>query len=85
MQSGPIDLLFLDISLGNDDGIEAIKSLKVLQPECSIVIITGAPDPRTIVKARSYGAKDYLAKPIREASLLYIAQKTLAHKTVVSQ
>lgn len=85
MQTGPFDLLFLDIGLGNDDGIEAIKGLKVLQPACKIVIITGAPGSKTIMKARSYGAVDYLAKPVREASLRYIAQKVLARTTAEDQ
>ena len=85
MQTEPFDLLFLDISLGSDNGIEAIQGLKALQPGCSIVIITGAPSPRTIAKARGYGAADYLAKPIREASLLYIAQKVLVHKIAANQ
>lgn len=81
MQSGPFDLLFLDIRFGSDNGIEAIQTLKVLQPDCAVVIITGNPRPETTVQARRYGAVDYLAKPIREASLRYVAQKVLACKT----
>ncbi len=80
MQAEPFNLLFLDIRFGTDNGIEAIQALKVLQPDCSIVVITGDPCSETTVKARRYGAVDYLAKPVREASLLYIAQKVLAHK-----
>ena len=85
MQSGPFDLLFLDISFGTENGIEAIQTLKVLQPDCAVVIITGDPRPETTVQARRYGAVDYLAKPVREASLLYIAQKVLTRKTAESQ
>ncbi len=85
MQSGPFDLLFLDIRFGSENGIEAIQTLKVLQPDCAVVIITGDPRPETTVQARRYGAVDYLAKPVREASLLYIVQKVLARKTAESQ
>ena len=85
MQAESFDLLFLDIGLGSDDGIESIQELKVMQPNCSIVIITGAPDSKTINKARRYGAVDYLVKPIRQASLLYIAQKTLVNKVSTNQ
>jgi len=84
MQEEPFDLLFLDIRFGTENGIEAIQALKVLQPDCSIVVITGDPCSETTVKARRYGAVDYLAKPVREASLLYITQKTLAHKVAVN-
>jgi len=85
MQAEPFDLLFLDIGIGSDNSIESIQELKAMQPNCSIVIITGAPDSKTISKARRYGAVDYLVKPIRQASLLYIAQKTLANKVSIKQ
>ena len=84
MQKEPFDLLFLDIDFGEDNGIEAIHGLKVLQPECAIVIITGNLCPKTITKARQYGALDYLVKPIRQSSLLYIVQKTLGQKKLAS-
>jgi len=85
MQAESFDLLFLDINMGSDNGIEAIQNLKILQPDCSIVIITGNPDSKTIFKARGYGAVDYLVKPIRQASLLYIVQKTLISNVAVNQ
>lgn len=80
MQKEAIDLLFLDISFGDKNGIEAIAGLKILQPDCAIVIITGSPRPETITKAKKHGALDYLVKPVHQASLLYIVQKTLTQK-----
>ena len=85
MQAEPFDLLFLDIGLGVDNGIDAIRGLKVLQPNCSVVIITGKLNSRSNAYARRYGALDYLVKPIRQPSLLYIAQKVLAQKVAVNQ
>lgn len=80
MQNEKFDLLFLDISFGHDDGIEAISGLKVLQPDCAIVIITGNLCHSTNSRARKYGAVDCLVKPIRQVSLMYIVQKVLAQK-----
>ena len=85
MQSDIFDVLFLDIGFGLDNGIDAIEGIKVLQPDCSVVIITGVPDSKTIVKARQHGAVDYLAKPIREASLLYITKKVLTQSRAARQ
>ena len=79
MQAGSFDLLFLDIGLGTENGIEAIKGLKLLQPNCKIVMITGALNSASNCYSRKYGAEDYLVKPIRQHSLLYIAQKVLAN------
>ena len=71
------DLLYLDINLGKDNGLDAIKEIKSLQPACKVVMITGAFNSRAIVTARMQGASDYLAKPIRHESLLYITKKEL--------
>ena len=79
MQAEPFDLLFLDIGFGADNGIESIHALKVLQPNCKVVIITGKPRVKSLVEAKKYGAVDYLVKPIHQASLLYNARKILTH------
>ncbi|PLY00907.1 MAG: hypothetical protein C0624_11265 [Desulfuromonas sp.] len=74
------DLLYLDINLGHDNGLDAIKVIKALQPTCKVIMITGAFNSRAIVTARMQGASDYLAKPIRHESLLYITKKELLSK-----
>lgn len=79
MQVESFDLLFLDVLFGQENGIEAIKALKILQPNCKIVVITGNPRLQSLVEAKKEGALDYLAKPVREASLLYNAKKILAN------
>jgi DNA-binding NtrC family response regulator len=78
MQREAFDLLFLDIGLGTENGIEAIQALKVLQPDCRIVTITGSPRLKSLVDAKKYGAIDYLVKPVHQASLLYNTKKVLA-------
>ena len=80
MQENRFDLLFLDICLGLDNGIEAIEGLKVLQPNCKIIIITGSLDSKAIARARRFGAEDYVVKPIHEASLKFIVEKTLRNE-----
>jgi DNA-binding NtrC family response regulator len=84
MQKGPIDLLFLDLAFGDDYGLEAIQSLKSMQPDCAILVITGNICSESIAKARKSGALDYLVKPIHQPSLLYITQNTLAKKKKAS-
>jgi DNA-binding NtrC family response regulator len=83
MQNERFDLLFLDITFGHDDGIEAIRGLKVLQPDCTIIIITGNLCHSTNSRALKSGAADCLVKPIRQASLLYIVKKIMAQKEAV--
>ncbi|MDH3998203.1 MAG: response regulator [Desulfuromonadales bacterium] len=84
MQAGSYDLLFLDIGLGLDNGVHAIEGLRVLQPNCDVVIITGNPRLQSLVEAKKCGALDYLVKPIRQASLLYNVRKFLDSKVVMN-
>lgn len=79
MQAESFDLLCLDIGFGTENGIEAIHALKVLQPDCKIMIITGNPNHKSLVEAKKHGAIDYLAKPVYQASLLYNVRKALTH------
>ncbi len=79
MQSEPFDLLFLDVMFGRENGIEAIESLKNIQPNCKIVVITGNPRLQSLIEAKKVGAIDYLTKPVREASLLFNVKKVLNH------
>lgn len=84
MQADDYDLLLLDIGFGHDSGIEAIQTLKMMQPHCAIVIITGSPGPNSMVAARKCGAVDYLTKPIHPASLLYNTRKILEQSQPVT-
>lgn len=77
MQQESFDLLYLDIGFGTENSIAAIQRLKCLQPDCSIVMITGSPGVHTMVEAKKYGAVDYLVKPVHQASLLYNTKKIL--------
>ena len=77
MQAENFDLLILDVMLGLDNGIEAIERLKVLRPDCQIVVMTGNPDVADLIAAKNRGALDYLFKPIRKASLMYHVQNAM--------
>lgn len=79
------DLIYLDIAVGLENGLDALREVKKQPPACPIVMITGTPNPKTIVQAIKSGASDYLAKPIRPPSLLYITQKVLAANTANPQ
>ena len=73
------DVLFLDVNLGNENSIEAIQTIKQVQPDCKIVMMTGVLNSENIARARQYGAIDYIIKPIHKPSLLHLAQKAINH------
>ena len=83
LENNSYDLLFLDVNLGSVNGIDFIQNLKNLQPECAIVVITGSLNSTLIAKSRSFGAVDYLVKPIYQQSLIYTVDRVINKKHVM--
>jgi len=79
------DLIFLDILLGSDSGIDVLRLCREKQPLCPVVMITGSPDVSTAADALRLGAFDYIPKPIRHDVLLRLTAKAMEHKRLVDQ
>ncbi len=79
------DLIFLDILLGGDNGIDALRICKEKNPVCPVVMITGSPSLDTATDAVRLGAYDYIPKPVRHETLLRITGKALIHKQLLAQ
>jgi two-component system nitrogen regulation response regulator NtrX len=56
--------VLLDVWLPGMDGIETLKRLKELQPEASVVMISGHGTIQTAVHAIRLGAFDFIEKPL---------------------
>lgn len=85
LKQSVFDLIFLDIQLGRHSGLELLKFVRENFANCPVVMITGAPDVATAAEAVRHGAFDYIPKPIRQETLLRVAQMALKHKAVVDQ
>src|SRR5579872_5201458 len=59
----PVDLVFLDLRLGNERGEDLIPRLLSLAPALPIVVFTAYATVETAVETLKRGAWDYLAKP----------------------
>jgi PAS domain S-box-containing protein len=79
------DAIFLDILLGRDSGMQVLKFVHEHNPNCPVVMVTGAPDIATAAEAVRLGAFDYLTKPVHQDELLRIARNALAHKVLLDQ
>jgi len=85
IQQSFFDLVFLDIQLGQYSGLDLLKMIRSHLAYTPVVMITGAPDVSTAAEAVRQGAFDYIPKPIRQETLLRVAQMALKHKAVVDQ
>jgi NtrC-family two-component system response regulator AlgB len=63
VRSDSFDLVFLDLRLGKEKGLDVLKELLDLTPGLHVVIVTAYAAVDTAVEAMRRGAFDYLAKP----------------------
>jgi DNA-binding NtrC family response regulator len=57
------DVALLDIVMPGTDGLEALKQIKAVQPDCQVIMLTALNNARPAFKARDIGAYDYVTKP----------------------
>lgn len=64
------DVVLLDITMPEMDGIEALKRIKEAEPKAKIVICSAMGQQTMIAQAIQYGAKDFVVKPFEEKRLI---------------
>ena len=74
------DLALLDIKMRGTDGIELQRRLHEIDPELTVIIMTGYASVDTAVAALKNGAYDYVTKPLDPDELAHLVKKALAHK-----
>ena len=74
-----IDIAFVDIMLGNENGLDFAQSLRTMQPKCKIIYCTGYP--QYAIESINRGIVDgHLLKPIEEKQIEEILNSICAHK-----
>ncbi|MEI7755615.1 MAG: response regulator transcription factor [Actinomycetota bacterium] len=63
------DLVLLDLSLPDIDGLEICRRLRALHPTLPIVMLTARNEEVEVVVGLDAGADDYITKPFRVAEL----------------
>jgi len=75
-------LTLLDYRLGNDNGLEVLRRIKVANPEAQVVMMTGHGDVSVAVQAMKAGARDFLTKPTPLSSIGAIASEVIPQQYV---
>ena len=84
ISSEKVDLIFLDYRIPGMDGIETLKKIKKIDPEIYVIVISGYGDFETIIQSISYGAYDYIEKPLDVEKINLITKRALETKKVNS-
>jgi NtrC-family two-component system response regulator AlgB len=75
LQKGAFDLAFLDLRLGQDDGLELLAKLRQTDPKLAVVLITAHATIPTAVEAMRLGAEDFVCKPFTPDEIRAIADR----------
>ncbi len=78
-QEGP-DVTLLDIWMPGMDGIEVLKRLKWIAPDCQVIMISGHATISTAMTAVKLGAFDFIEKPLSLDVLLMTIRRALDHQ-----
>ncbi len=75
LQAGAFDLVFLDIKLPDQSGIQLLPQIRSLYPDMPVIILTAHASLETAIEAVRSGATDYLLKPIDPEAILARVKK----------
>jgi two-component system, NtrC family, response regulator HydG len=82
---GAYDVVITDLRMGEDDGIEVLRSIKEAQPMTEVIVMTAYGTIESAVEAMRVGAFDYIQKPFTEQELNVKVSKALESRQLRSQ
>lgn len=88
LASEMIDIMLLDIYMGEDSGIDLIPEAKKISPETEIIVISGTSKITNAIETMKFGITDFLLKPIRKNELLKIIDRIMGSRnnyTILSE
>ncbi|MAZ97388.1 MAG: response regulator [Flavobacteriales bacterium] len=82
---GNWDLVFCDIKMPHQDGVEVLEHMMGINPDVPVIMISGHGDINTAVDCLKKGAYDYLPKPPDLNRLLSTVRNALTQKELVTE
>ena len=79
-EKGKPDVILLDIRLGDEDGLDALRKIKRNNPSIPVLIFSIADDLNDMAHAHRLGAEGYIVKSIHQNELLEIIRRAVARK-----
>jgi len=75
LETAPIDLLILDLNLGDDHGIESIGTILEKYPKLPILVLSAYPEDLYAIRTFKAGAMGYLNKGAVTEEILHAIEK----------
>jgi two-component system chemotaxis response regulator CheY len=71
------DIVTMDITMPEMDGITAVKEIKKIDPNARIIMCSAMGQQQMVIDAIKAGAKEFIVKPFQPARVLEAAKKVL--------
>lgn len=69
------DLVTMDITMPEKNGIEALKEIKKIDKDCKVVMISAMGQEALVKEAIIEGAKNFIVKPFKPENILKVLGK----------
>lgn len=71
------DLVTMDITMPEMDGITAVKKIRQLDPEARIIMCSAMGQQAMVMEAIQAGARDFVVKPFQQDRVIQALKKAL--------
>ncbi len=71
------DLVIMDITMPEVDGIQAVKEIKKIAPEAKVVMCSAMGQQAMVIEAIQAGARDFIVKPFQADRVIEAVKKVI--------
>ncbi|MBO5302616.1 MAG: response regulator [Lachnospiraceae bacterium] len=71
------DLVLMDITMPEMDGIQALKNIKAADPNACVIMCSAMGQQAMVIEAIQSGAKDFIVKPFQAERVLEAVKKVV--------
>ncbi|MCQ6560983.1 response regulator [Paenibacillus mendelii] len=73
------DLVTMDITMPEMDGVEALKAIKKHDPQAKVIMCSAIGQKSMVINAIQAGAKDFIVKPFHKDRVLETIRKVMGN------
>jgi DNA-binding NtrC family response regulator len=81
----PFDIVITDMRLGDQDGMEVLRSFKKFALETTLIMITAFGTIETAIEAIREGAFDYISKPFKLDEIKFTVRRALEQRRLLQE
>ncbi|MDA8335198.1 MAG: response regulator [Peptococcaceae bacterium] len=72
------DLITMDITMPEMDGIEGVKEIRKSDPQAKIIMVSAMGQQAMVMEAIQAGAKDFIVKPFQQDRIIQAIERVMA-------